>query len=392
MDKRKNPFAPGAGTPPPELAGRTEVVDGAALSLHRIRDGRAARSYIFYGLRGVGKTVLINKIRLNAEAEGFATIPIEAPEGGSLPGMLIPAIRSALIRLSLDAQAKSLFDRAKRALASFAKACKVKYEGVEISLDLEPEAGLADSGRLDLDLADLFMALGEAAKKRKTAVAIFIDELQYVPEAQLTALIAALHHTNQRQVPITLNAAGLPQLLGQLGQAKSYAERLFEFSHVDKLPYDAAASAITKPIAREGAQISKEATDEIVTRTQGYPYFLQEWGKNAWDIAERSPITGADARNATIAALAELDAGFFRVRFDRLTPSEKRYMRAMAELGPGPHRSGEIADALGKAVQTVAPVRNGLIKKGMIFAPSHGDTAFTVPLFDEFMKRTMPKI
>ncbi len=387
MDPRTNPYAPGAGSPPPELAGRDAVVERAAVALDRFRAGRAARGMVFYGLRGVGKTVLLNKVRLDAEATGIATVRIEAPEERSLPGVLVPAMRSTLVRLSKGEAMKAGFSRALSVLAGFARALKVKYADVEVGIDLDaPDAGTGD---LETDLANLMTTVGEAAKSQETALALFIDELQYVPEDQLGALMAALHRTSQDQLPVTMMAAGPPQLLALTGKAKSYAERLFEFVPVDRLEPEAARDALCKPAEKEGVSFTPEAVAEIIRQTQGYPYFLQEWGKHCWDIAEASPITDANARAATAPALAELDASFFRVRFDRLTPAEKRYLRAMAELGPGPHRSGDIADRLGRKVTTVAPTRNSLIAKGMIYSPAHGDTAFTVPLFDGFMKRAV---
>ncbi len=282
------------------------------------------------------------------------------------------------------------YQRALRALAGFAK-LKVKYEDFEVALDLEPEPGLADSGDLDLDLADLMVAVGEAARERESAVVLIVDELQYVAEEQLAALISALHRANQLRLPLTLVGAGLPQLLGQMGRAKSYAERLFEFVSLGPLDGEAAAAAIRLPIEREEERIDEEAIAAIVQDTGGYPYFLQEWGKHGWDAAEASPITAADVAAARVTALAELDASFFRVRFDRLTPAEKRYLRAMASLGAGPHRSGDVADRLGVKVSSVAPTRNSLIAKGMLYSPAYGDTAFTVPLFDQFMARVMPE-
>ena len=389
MDPRTNPYAPGAGTPPPELSGRDELIERAAIALDRIRAGRSARSFILYGLRGVGKTVLLNRIRLDAEARGFESVKIEAPEERSLPGLVAPAMRATLLKLNRGEAAKAGVQKAMRALAGFTRALKLKYQDVEIALDLEPEPGVADSGDLDNDLSDLFLAVGAAAKERDTAVVLFIDELQYVPEAQLASLISALHNASQSQLPITMVAAGLPQLVGQTGRAKSYAERLFEFVPIDRLDDDAARDALIIPAQKEGAQFEPAAVAEILAQTLGYPYFLQEWGKHSWNVAAASPIKQQDAEQATVDALAELDASFFRVRFDRLTPAEKRYMRAMAELGAGPHRSGDIADQLGRKVTTVAPIRNGLISKGMLYSPAHGDTAFTVPLFDGFMKRIM---
>jgi hypothetical protein len=390
LDPRINPYAPGAGFPPPELAGRDDIIERAAIALDRIREGRAARSFVFYGLRGVGKTVLLNKVRLDAEARGFAAVGIEAPEGRSLPALLAPALRAALLRLSRGDAMKAKLGDAMNALGNFARSLKLKYGDIEVGIDAAAPRGVADSGELELDLADLCIAIGEAAKERGTALVIAIDEIQYVPEEQLAALIAALHQVSQRQLPVTMLAAGLPQLVGQTGRAKSYAERLFEFAPIDRLGEEAARDALCKPAAKERVTFEDAAVKEIITQTQGYPYFLQEWGKHSWNIADGSPIDERDARQATIAALAELDASFFRVRFDRLTPAEKRYMRAMAELGAGPHRSGDIAEKLGRKVTTVAPLRNSLIGKGMIFSQSHGDTAFTVPLFDGFMKRTIP--
>jgi hypothetical protein len=389
MDPRRNPFAPGAGTPPPELAGRAALLDRNAVALDRIRAGRAARPSILYGLRGVGKTVLLSSMRDAAEGEGMTVVTIEAPENRSLPGILVPALRAALLRLDRMKQATAGVTRALRALAGFAQ-LKVKFDDLEVALDFEPEAGLADSGDLETDLADLIVAVGEAAKERGSAMILVIDELQYVPEEQLAALISALHRASQKQLPVTMLGAGLPQLLGQMGRAKSYAERLFEFVAVGPLDPDAARAAIRLPVEREEEAIDAAALDAIAVETQGYPYFLQEWGKHSWDAADASPITAQDVAAATQSALAELDSSFFRVRFDRLTPAEKRYLRGMATLGPGPHRSGDVAEALGVKVSSVAPTRNSLIAKGMLYSPAHGDTAFTVPLFDAFMRRVMP--
>jgi hypothetical protein len=391
MDPRTNPYSPGAGTPPPELAGRDGIIERAAIALDRIRAGRAARSLILYGLRGVGKTVLLNRIRIDAEARAIVTVRMEAPEERSLPALLAPALRAALLRLNRLEAVRAGAHKALRALAGFVGAMKVKYRDIEVALDAEPEKGLADSGDLNTDLSELMLAAGHAAAARKTAIVLFIDEMQYVAEDELAALITALHGANQAQLPLTLVAAGLPQLLGQTGRAKSYAERLFEFVSIDRLDKEAAKAALCVPAEKESVRFAPKAITVILEQTQCYPYFLQEWGKHSWNVAAASPISGSAAAEATEQALAELDSSFFRVRFDRLTPSEKRYMRAMAELGPGPHRSGDVAELLEKKVTTVAPTRNSLIAKGMIYSPSHGDTAFTVPLFDGFMKRIMPR-
>ncbi|HXC24635.1 MAG TPA: ATP-binding protein [Gemmatimonadaceae bacterium] len=392
MDPRKNPYTPGAGTPPPELAGRDALIERASIALDRIRAGLFAKSLVLVGLRGVGKTVLLNQIRLAAESRGIVSVRLEAPEDRSLPALLAPALRGTLLKLDRMEAAGAGAKRALRALAGFISIMKVKFGDVEVGLDMEPERGVADTGDLETDLADLLEIVGEAAQERKTAFVLFVDELQYIHEDQLAALITALHRCAQRQLPVTLVGAGLPQLVGQTGRAKSYAERLFEFPEVGRLEADAARQALAVPAERLHVQYEDAALDSILEDTQGYPYFLQEWGKHAWAVADQSPIMATDAHMATSNALAELDASFFRVRFDRLTPAEKRYLRAMAELGPGPHRSGDVADTLGKSVTSVGPTRAGLIAKGMIYSPAHGDTAFTVPLFDGFMKRTMPTI
>jgi predicted transcriptional regulator len=385
-----NPYAPGAGTPPPELAGRDELRETVRVAIERVRRGLPAKSVLMVGLRGVGKTVLLDRMRDDAESVGIQTIRVEAPESRSLPAMLAPQLRQALLRLSRNDLAKDLAHRGLRGLAGFAKALKVKYADIEVGFDFEPEAGLADNGDLEHDLQDLLQVAAEAAQKAGTALVLFIDELQYVQEAQLAALITALHRTTQRQRPVVLVGAGLPQLRGRMGHAKSYAERLFDFPEIGALLPQEAEVAIRKPAAAQGVEIDEDALQQIVRETRGYPYFLQEWGKHAWDSAKGSPITRADVDVASEAAIAALDESFFRVRFDRLTPVEKKYLRAMADLGQGPHRSGDIAEKLDRKVTSLGPTRNQLIAKGMIWSPNHGDTAFTVPLFNEFMRRIMP--
>ncbi len=389
MDPIRNPYTPGAGTPPPELAGRDELREQEKIALERVRLGRPTKSLLMIGLRGVGKTVLLDRMRDEAEGIGVHTLRIEAPEGRSLPAIVAPELRRALLRLSRDERAKDLARRALRGLAGFARALKVKYQDIEVGLDFDPEPGLADNADLELDLQALFEVSGQAAKKAETALAVYIDELQYVKEDELAALITALHRTAQRSLPVVLVGAGLPQLRGRMGRAKSYAERLFDFPEVGPLSPEAARMAIAKPASAEGVNILDDALDRILDETQRYPYFLQEWGKHAWDAADDSPITQEDVIEGSKTAIAALDQSFFRVRFDRLTPSEKRYLRAMADLGPGPHRSGNIADVFNRDVTSFGPTRSKLISKGMIWSPSHGDTAFTVPLFDKFMRRIM---
>ena len=358
--------------------------------MERTRVGRHSKSLLLVGLWGVGKTVLLDRIREDAEASGIYALRIEAPEGRSLPSMLAPQLRVALPKLSNRESAKHLAQRALSGLAGFVGALRLKYQDIEVGLDFDSEPGLADNGNLESDLQELFEVVGVAAKADGTCVALFLDELQYVKEDELAALITALHRTSQRQLPVVMLGAGLPQVRGLMGKAKSYAEKLFEFPEIGALSEEDARLAIVKPAEDEGVAIEAGALDAIVNQTRCYPYFLQEWGKHVWDVAESSPITVSHVEVASRQAVAALDESFFLVRFDRLTPSEKRYVRAMAELGRGPHRSGDIANQLNRPVSSLAPTRNQLINKGMIWSPSHGDTAFTVPMFDEFMRRIMP--
>lgn len=390
MDPIRNPYAPGAGTRPPEMAGRGETREKARVAFERIKAGRSSRSLIMVGLRGVGKTVLLDRIREDAESSGVRALHIEAIENRSLPSILAPQLRVALLKLSARKSAARHARRALGALAGFASALKVKYQDIEVGLDLEPEPGLADSGDLEMDLLELTQAVGEAAKADESCIVLAVDELQYVKEDELGALITALHRASQRRLPVTMVGAGLPQLRGQMGKAKSYAERLFEFPEIGALSHEDARRAIAKPARDEGVEVESDALDAIAERAARYPYFLQVWGKHVWDVAERSPITLSDVRIASEHATADLDESFFRVRFDRLTAAERIYLRAMASLGPGPHRSGDIADAMNRRVNSLAPRRAKLIDKGMIWSPSHGDAAFTVPMFDEFMRRIMP--
>lgn len=387
MDPVTNPFAPGAGSPPPELAGRDDLLEAARICVERTRLGRPSKSMLMVGLRGVGKTVLLERMRQNAERGGIATLRLEAPEGRSLPALLAPHLKVSLIGFSQVEKAKHLANRALRGLAGFAQAFSLKYRDIELGLGYEPEPGLADNGDLEQDLTALLVAVAEAARAAGTALAVFIDELQYVSQDELAALITALHRCAQIPLPVTMIGAGLPQLRGQTGKAKSYAERLFDFPTVGALDSASATLAIVRPVEEQGAEIEPDAVQGIIDATHGYPYFLQEWCKHAWNAAPHSPITNEHVALASQTAVAALDASFFRVRLDRLAPSERRYLRAMATLGPGPHRSGDIADALSRTVTSLAPTRAKLIAKGMVWSPAHGDTAFTVPLFDEFMLR-----
>ncbi|MCY4047933.1 MAG: AAA family ATPase [Candidatus Dadabacteria bacterium] len=385
MNTVRNPFAPGAGSQPPELAGRDEIVSGAEVALKRVVAGRHAKSQILLGLRGTGKTVLLNKIKGIAESDECLTSFIESPENESLAGLLYPQIHQVLRKLSAVQNAKAHVHEAMRALKGFANVFKISVGDVTISVDAEP--GTADSGNLEFDLPDLFLKVGEAAKSAKTAWCLLIDELQYLSKKELAALIVSLHRVSQESLPVLFFGAGLPQVAPMAGNVKSYAERLFEFPKVGSLDNVAAVKAIRQPIENEGESISDAALDRLLTRTGGYPYFLQEWGSQAWNIAESSPISKEDIDTASTEALRRLDEGFFSVRYDRLTPKEQDYVVAMAELGHGPYRSSDIAKRLDVSTGKLSKQRDSIIRKGVIYSPARGKVAFTVPMFEEFIKR-----
>lgn len=390
MDPYLNPYTPGAGTPPPELAGRGPLLQEIGVALRRARAGLAANSLVLHGLRGVGKTVLLNRVEREAEESGLGVVSLEAAADRSLPSLLAPPLKAALLRMSTRAAARDLVARAGRALRGFVGSMKVRFEGIEFGVDTTAEPGLADSGDLSLDLGDLLQAAGEAARAQDSALVLVADELHTLPRRELGALLQALHRMSQRQLPVILVGAALPQIIRRAGKAKTYSERLLDFREVGALDARAAGTALREPAKRGEVAYERNAIREIVSQTERYPYFLQAWGKQCWNCAARTPITVADVKEASTLAVASLDAGFFRMRLDRLTPSEKRYLRAMAGLGPGPHRSGKIAGALGRPVTSLGPVRARLIEKGMLYGPDHGMTAFTVPMFDRYLRRVAP--
>lgn len=391
MDPIKNPFSPGAGAPPPELVGRDPILEQARILLGRVRQKRPEQSLLLTGLRGVGKTVLLNEIERMARAQDYKVISIEAHEDKALGPLIASHLRPLLYDLDRLAGAGDKVKRGLAILRSFIGALKVEVGEVAFGLDIEPEKGAADSGDIEFDLPNLFVAVAEAAEERHTAVALLIDEVQYFNAKELGALIMAMHKIQQRQLPLVLVGAGLPILPGLAGDSKSYAERLFGFPDVGALSADDAFIALREPARAAGVVFESSAIDEIFRLTHGYPYFLQEWGYQSWNVAASSPITLDVVRAATSQVIPRLDRNFFRVRYDRLTPSEKHFLRAIAELGSGAHRTGDIADVLHIKVSSLGPVRAKLIRKGMIYSPAHGDIAFTVPLFDEFMRRAIPK-
>jgi hypothetical protein len=385
MDEVRNPFAPGAGSQPPELAGRDMILQNARIAVQRAIAGKHTQSQILLGLRGVGKTVLLNQIEQIAEDNGHLTSMIEAPEGETLPALIYPRITQVLRKLSAAEQAKALTHSAMRALRSFASIFKV--EAGDFSLSVDPEPGVADSGNLEYDLSELFLRVGEAAKAAGRGWTLLIDEIQYIKGSDYAALIVAIHRVNQKNLPVLFFGAGLPQVAALSGDAKSYAERLFSYPSVGALDQHSAALAIRSPIEDEGEKITDAALKAIVTRTLGYPYFLQEWGYQAWNIADASPIDESDIEQSSRQFLNRLDDGFFKVRFERLTPREREYVCAMAKLGDGPFKSGDVADTMRETPQKLGPMRASIIQKGMIYSPSYGDIDFTVPLFGDYLRR-----
>jgi len=367
-------------------------VAAATTALARAKRGLHGKSFVAVGLRGVGKTVVLNRVQELAEDDRYIVSYIEARDDASLASLLIPKLRQVLIKISTSQRSKDYGRRALAVLRNFANAMDLKIGDVSVGFDFGEEAGTADSGEIQNDLPELLQVVGEAAKARETAVALLVDEIQYLSPSEMGALVMAFHRTNQRNLPLVLVGAGLPQLLGKMGDSKSYAERLFDFPRVEALNKEDSAIAVAEPAKREGVEFGHEALDAIFDVTKGYPYFLQEWAYVVWNRAEASPVTRENVDGAREEAIQRLDESFFRVRLERMTKAERRYIYAMASLGPGPHASGDVAKQYGARVTTVAPIRSSLIAKGMIYSPTYGTTDFTVPLFDEFIRREMPKL
>ena len=385
MQATHNPYNPGAGVPPPELAGRDALVDIARVAIARAKGGRPAKSAIMLGLRGVGKTVLLNAFEAIAEEEGCQTALLEIDPGTPLAQQLAPQLQHILHRLDRVKKAGNEVQKAFGALRSFASMFKATVGDVDFGFAVTPA-----TGDLSIDLTDLFVAIAEAAKKRDTAVILLIDEIQYLQKDDLSALIMAMHKIAQRQLPLLLFGGGLPQLAKLAGDAKSYAERLFDYPPIGPLDEAGARLALSAPAEREGVKYAKDALDYVIEQTGRYPFFLQVWGSHCWDAAQKSPITLADAKRASETAIAALDEGIFKVRLARLTERQKAYARAMAEFGAEPVNSSDVANAMKLSLSQAAPIRDELIKKGMAYSPERGLIGFTVPKFDEYMRRAMP--
>lgn len=386
MDPTNNPYTPGAGRPPRDLVGRDELLTQMDIQMHRTLKGLHGSNAFLVGLRGVGKTVVLERLVQNAEQMGYVSVHLEAPETGVFTAQLATRFRSALLSLQ-----QNLISKAKStAMGVLGNFVFTFPEGISIRIDPDAPAGNADSGMLAEDLSDLVVATGREAADRNSGLIIAIDEAQYLEEEELAAVIVAIHRANQLELPVIFIGAGLPLLPRLVGEAKSYSERLFEFHDVRDLEPEAAKAALAGPAELSGAKIEEAALGKLVAVTRCYPYFIQVWGRHTWDVATGETITADDVAAAEPLAIANLDNSFFRVRMDRLIPSELKYLRAMAELGPGPHRTGDIANELSVKATSVAPRRATLIHKGMLYSPSHGEIAFTVPMFDEFLRRTLP--
>jgi hypothetical protein len=388
MDRARNPYTPNAGAPPRYFAGRATEVDDFRILLRRLARGYTEQSVVVTGLRGVGKTVLLGEYRRIADEENWVAIDAEVSKNTEFGPQMANLARRALLQVSPRVRWGVRARAAAATLKSFS--LTVRPDGsLTGGLDVEQQWGKADTGILNEDLADVFEAIGEAAKENDRGVVFLFDEIQFLKKPELEALIGAVHRTVQRKLPVTFAGAGLPQLPGLAGDAKSYAERLFKFPMIGELPERAARDAVIEPARAEGVEYEQRAVDEIVRYTEGYPYFLQEFGRAAWNLADGTVITLADVVAAADVVDAELDESFFRARVQRCSPEELRYLRAMAELGSEALKAADVAQVLGKASEQVAPVRARLISKGLLYTPRHGYAKFTVPQFDRFIARYM---
>jgi AAA ATPase domain len=387
VDPRLNPYTPNAGAPPPALVGRDEELEGFEILLERLRRGYAEQSMLITGLRGVGKTVLLGAFESRARASGWITVPAEITKNQAFGPRMASMVRRALFQVGPKSSWTDSLRRAAAALKSFS--ITVAPDGsIGAGIDVEPLEGTADSGDLGDDLTDLLVAVGEAAGERDTGIAFLVDEVQFLRAIEFESLIAGLHRTVQRQLPITLVGAGLPQLPRLAGEAKSYAERLFKFPRIGELLPPQAEAALAEPAAALGVQYEPGAIDVIVEYTEGYPYFIQEYGKIVWDLAsEGDAISERVARGAQRSVEAKLDESFFRVRAERTTELELRYLRAMAELGAGEQTAGDVAAVMGRSSEQLGPTRARLIDKGLLYTTGHGRGAFTVPQFDRYLRR-----
>jgi len=384
LDPVANPYTPNAGSRPPELAGRERELEQFETLVGRLKRGATEQSMVVRGLRGVGKTVLLNAFEDQAEAAGFITFYHELTPDSNLVDEVARDAERALGRLDLG---RKLTNRIRAALGHLKTIRLTGPDGFGLAVDL----GGADEGTIAADLTDLFLELGAAARGQETGVAIFLDELQFVDEIQYRSLISALHRATQKELPIAVAAAALPQIPLLTGEARSYAERLFDFPSIENLDEASATLALVEPARRQAIEYQPDAVSLALEWTAGYPFYIQQLGKHAWNLAAESPITDDDVKRAIPAAQAALDKSIYEVRAQRATEGERRYMRAMAELGDGPYRSGRAAEKAGLSVTQASPTRQQLMTKGLIYATEDfGFVDFTVPRFAEFMRRYMP--
>jgi AAA ATPase domain len=381
-----NPYTPNAGARPPALVGRDAQLQSFEVLLDRLRRGHTEQSMLITGLRGVGKTVLLGAFEERARGRDWTTVEAEITKNVAFGPRMAQLVRRALLQVAPKAKWKDRGRRAAAVLKSFQVTVSAQGE-LTFGLDVDAAEGLADSGSLGEDLTDVLVALGEAAQEQDRGVVFLFDEVQFLTTVELEALIAALHKTVQRQLPITLVGAGLPQLPRLAGEAKSYAERLFEFPMIGQLSEPEATEALIRPVEPLGVEYDPDAVKAIVAYTEGYPYFLQEYGKLVWDHASGSPITRRDVDESLDAVEAKLDSSFFRVRTDRVTELELQYMRAMAELGADAQAAKDVAALMMRTSEQLGPTRSRLIEKGLLYTPAHGLAAFTVPQFDRYMRR-----
>lgn len=389
---KPNPYTPGAGLVPSYLAGRDNTIQEAVESIVSLAHGYPVRSIVYYGLRGVGKTVLLNKIEEIAEENDVLYEHIEVSERSSFKTSISFYIQKLMSQISVNEQAKSVLKKAFSVLKAFQITYSPEGEvGFGLKDEIDAAVGVSDTGNFQNDLTELFVAMGILAQKNDRAVCLFIDEIQYLKDDEFEALIAAIHRSNQRGLPITLFAAGLPKITKFAGDIKSYAERLFNFISIDSLATDAATLALTEPAKKLGVSYSKEAVKEILNVTAGYPYFLQEYGKQVWSFIKDERIDLDSVKAAYPVFEKNIDEGFFKVRYDRATPKEKEFMLAMAECDVLPCAMSQIAAKMNTTVNSISPLRGQLIFKGFIYSARYGEVDFTVPQFKQYLKRTQPE-
>ena len=386
MDPRDNPYSPGAGRRPTALIGREKQMEAWDVVLTRIVQGRDAQSMVLYGLRGVGKTVLLRQFALKARSQGWIVVQAEARRGLSIREAVGESLHGVLMEIARPGVGKRILKAVKTAL-SF----KASYDSTGVwhfGLDLTgSEGGGADTGALETDLGRVVMDLVAVAEEKGTGLALLIDEAQDISQEELAGLCALIHGANQRQERFVVALAGLPSLPRQLSEAKSYAERLFAFHEIGILTREESIAVLADPAEMTGVYWSEEALGLVVDAAGDYPYFLQEYGQDTWNVAASSPITGADARLGISVGTNALDTGFFRIRWERASAAERNYLKAMAQDGEGPSSSTQIAVRLGKKPSTLGPARANLIAKGLIYSPEYGVVAFTVPAMSRFIER-----